>query len=80
MGWNIPWFSSFESAFNYDFHATVDEAVAPIEYNYQDKTTLEKKGETYHLAGEQPGVSVFLRDEEDRIFHTHSTWARPGPA
>jgi predicted dithiol-disulfide oxidoreductase (DUF899 family) len=76
MGWNIPWFSSFESAFNYDFHATVDEAVALIEYNYQDKTTLQKKGETYHLAGEQPGVSVFLRDEEDRIFHTYSTYGR----
>ena len=47
----------------------MDEAVALIEYNYQDKTTLQKEGETYHLAGEQPGVSVFLRDEEDRILH-----------
>jgi predicted dithiol-disulfide oxidoreductase (DUF899 family) len=41
MGWSIPWCSSFDSDFNYDFHATTDEAVAPLEYNYMDKGTLE---------------------------------------
>jgi predicted dithiol-disulfide oxidoreductase (DUF899 family) len=34
MGWTVPWYSSFWSEFNYDFHVTTDEAVAPIEYNY----------------------------------------------
>ncbi|MGH8587381.1 MAG: DUF899 family protein, partial [Gammaproteobacteria bacterium] len=58
-----------------DFHVTTDEAVATIEYNYQDKATLERRGETYHLAGEQPGVSVFLR-EDDHIFHAYSTYGR----
>lgn len=29
MGWNIPWYSSFDSDFNYDFHVTLDESVAP---------------------------------------------------
>jgi predicted dithiol-disulfide oxidoreductase (DUF899 family) len=75
MGWTVPWYSSFGSDFNYDFHVTTDEAVAPIEYNFQDKATLEQKGETYHLNGEQPGVSVFLRNG-DRIFHTYSTYGR----
>jgi predicted dithiol-disulfide oxidoreductase (DUF899 family) len=30
-GWNVPWYSSFDSDFNYDFHATLDENIAPIE-------------------------------------------------
>jgi len=76
MGWGIPWYSSFGNDFNYDFHVTTDEAVAPIEYNYQNKATLEKKGETYHLHGEQPGISVFLRDDEGRVFHAYSTYGR----
>jgi predicted dithiol-disulfide oxidoreductase (DUF899 family) len=76
MGWKVPWYSSFGSEFNYDFHVTTDESMAPVEYNYQDKATLERKGETYHLSGEQSGVSVFLRDDEDRVFHTYSTYGR----
>jgi predicted dithiol-disulfide oxidoreductase (DUF899 family) len=75
MGWTVPWYSSFASDFNYDFHVTTDEAVAPVEYNFQDKETLEQKGQTYHVHGEQPGLSVFLRDG-DCVFHTYSTYAR----
>ncbi|GIN72967.1 hypothetical protein J14TS2_34420 [Bacillus sp. J14TS2] len=77
MGWNIPWYSSFNSDFNYDFHATLDEAVAPIEYNYLTKDELIQKG--VPLDSEQsmevPGFSIFLRDGE-RIFHTYTTYAR----
>ncbi|MGH7629634.1 MAG: DUF899 family protein, partial [Gemmatimonadales bacterium] len=75
MGWTVPWYSSYGSDFNYDFHATTDEAVAPVEYNYQDRATLKRKGETYHLSGEQHGLSVYLRPT-DRIFHTYSTYGR----
>ena len=75
MGWTVPWFSSFGSEFNYDFHATTDEAVAPVEYNYQDKAELERSGQTYHVKGEQPGASVFLRDG-DRVYHTYSAYGR----
>jgi predicted dithiol-disulfide oxidoreductase (DUF899 family) len=75
MGWTVPWWSSFGSDFNYDFHVTTDESVAPVEYNFQDKATLERKGETYHIAGEQPGLSVFLREGE-AVFHTYSTYGR----
>ena len=73
MGWTVPWYSSFGSDFNYDFHATADEAITRVEYNY--KAELICTGETYHLRGEQHGVSVFLRDG-DRIFHTYSTYGR----
>ncbi|MGH7516750.1 MAG: DUF899 domain-containing protein [Gemmatimonadales bacterium] len=75
MGWTAPWYSSFGSDFNYDFHVTTDDAVAPVEYNYQDRATLDRKGEIYHLSGEQHGLSVFLR-EDHRVFHTYSTYGR----
>jgi predicted dithiol-disulfide oxidoreductase (DUF899 family) len=77
MGWSVPFYSSFGSDFNYDFHVTLDEAVAPVEYNYQDKASLEKKGETWFTEGEQPGTSVFLRDG-GRVYHTYSSYARGG--
>jgi hypothetical protein len=48
----------------------------PDRIQLPDKTTLQKRAETYHLAGEQPGVSVFLRDEEDH-FSIYSTYGRP---
>ncbi|CAD5106327.1 DUF899 domain-containing protein [Zestomonas carbonaria] len=75
MGWTLPWYSSFGSPFNYDFHVTLDEGVAPIEYNYRDKAELARLGLNYQLEGEQPGLSVFLRDG-DRVFHSYSTYSR----
>ena len=75
MGWTLPWYSSYGSAFNYDYHVSLDEAVAPVEYNYRDKAELEHLGLTYHVQGEQPGVSVFLRDGE-RVYHCYSSYGR----
>jgi uncharacterized protein (TIGR02246 family) len=75
MGWTIPWYSSFGSDFNYDFHVTLDETVAPVEYNYTDKAVLLAKGESYFTDGESHGLSVFLRDG-DNVFHTYSAYAR----
>jgi predicted dithiol-disulfide oxidoreductase (DUF899 family) len=73
MGWSLPWVSSFGSDFNYDFHATLDEAIAPVLYMYRDKETLLSLGMPYHTDGEQGGTSVFLRDG-DRVFHTYSAY------
>ena len=75
MGWTLPWYSSFDGTFNYDFHVTLDETVAPIEYNYTNKAELERKGESYFTNGESHGLSVFLRDGRS-VFHTYSTYAR----
>lgn len=78
MGWeHIPWYSSESSQFNNDFYATQDEDVRPVMYNFDDKTTLEKKGWKEWTKGEQPGLSVFWKDGEE-VFHTYSTYAR-GP-
>lgn len=81
MGWVVPWYSSFGSDFNYDFHVTLDEAVAPVEYNYRTKAEHEKAGTSYYFEGEQPfdlpGLSCFLREGET-VFHTYSTYGRGG--
>ncbi|MEO8129639.1 MAG: DUF899 domain-containing protein [Bryobacteraceae bacterium] len=75
-GWSIPWYSSFGSDFNYDFHATLDENVAPLEYNYMDKgELLRKKGPDHLPKGEAHGLSVFFAIGND-VFHTYSTYAR----
>ena len=75
MGWTIPWYSSFGSDFNYDYHVTNDESVAPVEYNYKDKATLVAKGTPWYVEGEWQGLSVFLRDG-DEVFHTYSAYER----
>lgn len=67
MGWTMPWYSSFGSDFNYDFHVSMDEARGSVEWNYASPPPYPK--------GELPGLSVFLRDGS-RVFHTYSTYAR----
>ncbi|MBW4470507.1 MAG: DUF899 domain-containing protein [Stenomitos rutilans HA7619-LM2] len=74
-GWNIPWYSSFGSDFNYDFHVTLDENIAPLEYNYRDKADLEQSNRPNVMQGESHGLSVFFRMGND-VFHTYSTYAR----
>lgn len=74
-GWTIPWYSSFGSDFNYDFHVTLDETIASIEYNYQDKAELERRNGPNVMQGESHGLSVFFRLDDD-VFHTYSTYAR----
>ena len=75
MGWRFKWVSSFGSDFNYDFHVTMDETVAPVQYNYRSKAELEELGQKYHINGEQPGLSAFIRQGAD-VYHTYSTYGR----
>ena len=65
QGWSLPWVSSLNSDFNYDFHVTLDESVTPAQYNYRPTS----------IKGERHGMSVFFR-LDDAIFHTYSTYAR----
>lgn len=75
-GWDIAWYSSHGSDFNYDFHVTLDEAVAPAEYNYRPLAAYAAVDPSWQgWSGEQPGLSCFLR-VEDRVFHTYSQYAR----
>ena len=66
--WTLPWSSSFGSDFNYNFHVTLDPAVAPVQYNYRDQAE-------HFMPGENHGMSVFFRID-DEVFHTYSTYAR----
>ena len=77
-GWNIPWYSSLGSDFNYDFHVSFDPAKLPVEYNYRSLEDWQKvHGEAYNIDDELPGTSVFFRDGDD-IYHTYSSFARGG--
>ena len=78
-GWTFPWYSSYGSDFNYDFHVTVDERVKPPEYNFSTKSEHEKAGTGYWFEGEppleMPGFSCFIQDANS-VFHTYSTFGR----
>ena len=76
MGWTFPWVSSGRSDFNYDFHVTIDPAVAPVEYNYADQAELERTDVAWReWSGEQPGMSAFAIDG-GVVYHTYSAYAR----
>jgi predicted dithiol-disulfide oxidoreductase (DUF899 family) len=79
-GWTIPWYSSNGSDFNYDFHVTLDESVAPIEVNYRTRAEIDAAPSAAWVLQatqpiEMPAVSAFLRDGDD-VFHTNTTYAR----
>jgi predicted dithiol-disulfide oxidoreductase (DUF899 family) len=71
--WQFDWYSSYGSDFNYDFHATLDESIAPQIYNF--RTPAEDGEEPVTESTELGALSCFLRDG-NRVFHTYSTFAR----
>jgi predicted dithiol-disulfide oxidoreductase (DUF899 family) len=75
MGWPVPWYSSAGSDFNYDFHVSLDEDIAPLEHNYKDRAALERGMPYIRSGADAHGVNVFLGDG-DRVFHTYSAYAR----
>ena len=78
-GWTFPWYSSYNTDFNFDFHVTLDESVTPVEYNYRTKAEHEQAGSDAYVELDQPierpGRSCFLR-EGNSVFHTYSVYAR----
>ena len=75
MGWSFPWFSSYGTEFNYDFHVTLAQAVGSNEYNFANAAALHRAGKLWSTEGELPGLSVFLREGKE-IFHTYSAYSR----
>ncbi len=77
-GWDVAWYSSFGTAFNYDFGVTLDESVIPGAYNFRTQAEFESMG-TDLFGSEQPfempGRSCFLQ-VDGRVFHTYSQYAR----
>ena len=83
MGWTFPWYSSYGSDFNYDFHTTLDDRVEPVLLHFRTEDELAEAG-TPWTGGpwtesmreeEMPGISAFLR-VGDEVFHTYSTYGR----
>ncbi|MEN0060911.1 MAG: thioredoxin family protein [Myxococcota bacterium] len=66
MGWTTPWYSSSKCRFNQDFGVSFDEGDDRA-YNF---------GTSTFGGDEAPGVSIFAKDGEGRVFHTYSTYAR----
>ena len=78
MGWTFPWYSSCGSDFNYDFHATLDDRVAPVLLFFRTEAELAAAGnavDAEHARRRVPGISAFLR-VDDEVFHTYSTFGR----
>ena len=78
MGWTFPWYSSHGSDFTYDFHATLDDRIAPVLQYFRTEPELAEAGTpwTEDMRGEEvPGISAFLR-VRDEVFHTYSTYGR----
>ena len=83
MGWTFPWYSSYGTSFNYDYHATLDNRVAPVLLHFRDESELAEAGTpwtggpwTDDMNGDElPGISAFLR-VGDEVFHTYSTYGR----
>ena len=77
-GWNIPWYSSFDNDFNYDFRVTIDESKGVDTYNFRTRAEYEALGDHFFDSEqpfEMPGRSCFLQDD-GRVFHTYSQYAR----
>ena len=60
---------------NYDFHVTLDESVAPIEYHYRNLADMKARKGPNVMKGEEHGLSAFFR-LDDEVFHTYSVYAR----
>jgi predicted dithiol-disulfide oxidoreductase (DUF899 family) len=70
-GWDVPWYSSYGSGFNFDYEVSFEKSNPEPRYNYRVLPELRDSD----APDELPGMSCFLRDG-DEIFHTYSTFAR----
>jgi len=70
MGWSFKWVSSFGSDFNFDYGVSfTPEQVAKGE-------ATQNYGSSKAPGAETVGISVFLKDEGNAIFHTYSCYSR----
>ncbi|NND76283.1 MAG: DUF899 domain-containing protein [Ilumatobacter sp.] len=69
MGWTFPWYSSEGSTFNFDMGVsfTTDDIAAGKKYNFGTQAAF---GE------ETPGISVFNRTDDGRVFLSYQTFSR----
>jgi len=78
-GWDLPWYSSFGTDFNYDFGVTIDASRGFDVYNFRTLDEYAAMGQESMKTAEQPydmpGRSCFLQ-VDGRVYHTYSQYAR----
>lgn len=74
MGWTLPWYSSADNRFNFDFQVSL-EGRPDEEYNYRTVAEHHRNGAAWIGKGELPGISVFWK-EGDAVYRTYSAYSR----
>jgi predicted dithiol-disulfide oxidoreductase (DUF899 family) len=79
-GWeHLPWYSTDDGDFSYDFGATIDASRGYDEFNYRSLDEYAATGHESMKTSEQPydmpGRTCFLQ-HEGRVFRTYSVYAR----
>ncbi len=70
MGWRFKWLSSRGNDFNFDYHVSAtdeEQAKGKMYYNYKTQDWVNE---------EMPGLSVFHKDANGKVYHTYSVYAR----
>lgn len=80
QGWDhLPWYSTDDGDFSYDFGATVDASRGYDTFNYRTLDEYAALGHERMKTSDQPydmpGRTCFLQDD-GRIFRTYSVYAR----
>lgn len=79
MDWGFPWVSSGRTDFNYDFHVTIDAAVAPVEYNYREPGRARSSRQQLARMVRRAARHERLRARgQRRVPHLLRVLARPG--
>jgi predicted dithiol-disulfide oxidoreductase (DUF899 family) len=71
MGWSFKWVSTGEGEFNNDYGVSLSDG----ELARHDGTYNYQRGKHWTIS-ELPGISVFYKDPDGRVFHTYSTYGR----
>ena len=69
-GWDFKWMSSAGIDFNHDYRVSFSPAEVATGNGYYNYVTQRLFG------AEMPGLSVFHKDPDGRIFHTYSSYGR----
>ena len=79
QGWQIPWYSSNDGDFSYDFGATLDASRGFDEFNFRALDEYAARGQESMQTADQPydmpGRTCFLQ-ADGRVFRTYSQYAR----
>lgn len=70
MGWRFKWVSSLGNDFNWDYHVSFtdrEQEKGECSYNYDLQPFPSSEG---------PGISAFYKNDDGKIFHTYSSFAR----